>query len=396
MSTSSTTHATIWIYPWDLLDEGIDATLARLRQDMDLDALSVATSYHTVAHLRPHSPADRWFVAHDAAVYFQPQLERYAATRLKPNVSPLAQHRNPLADICAAARGHGLQVISWTVCLHNTYLGRTHPDCAVQTAYGDALTSDLCPANPDVRAYHLALTGDVAANYRPDLVFVESPGYLAYNYGWSNPKVQTPISPRCEFLLSLCFCAHCVGGAERSGLDGGRLKERVAGYLRRELPELPSPQPPVADARWQAEAFDGDLARFLDVRANLALEAYEAIAGECRRHGAGVFGFVPLVGGDEGPLARVHGLLDRGLCGLPASGRTGESVAASKRALRPNAELIAHGHPGSCATKEEWLQRVQAARAAGADGFGCYNYGLVRPEHLRWVGEAVEAWSRAG
>jgi hypothetical protein len=36
---------------------------------------------------------------------------------------------------------------------------------------------------------------------------------------------------------------------------------------------------------------------------------------------------------------------------------------------------------------------VLASRDAGADGFGCYNYGLVRPEHLRWVGDAVDAWS---
>ena len=35
------------------------------------------------------------------------------------------------------------------------------------------------------------------------------------------------------------------------------------------------------------------------------------------------------------------------------------------------------------ARAEEWLQRVLACRDAGADGFGCYNYGLVRPEHLR-------------
>ena len=69
-------------------------------------------------------------------------------------------------------------------------------------------------------------------------------------------------------------------------------------------------------------------------------------------------------------------------------------MAASKQSLRQSADLIAHGHPGSCATKKEWLQRVLACRDAGADGFGCYNYGLVRPEHLRWVGEAVERWQR--
>jgi hypothetical protein len=78
---------------------------------------------------------------------------------------------------------------------------------------------------------------------------------------------------------------------------------------------------------------------------------------------------------------------------MPAAGATSATVAASRRALKPGADLIAHGHPGSYATREEWLQRVLASRDAGADGFGCYNYGLVRPEHLRWVGDAVDAWS---
>src|SRR5919202_6200414 len=249
----ATPRTVMWTYPWDLADEGLDPALDAIQHTARVETVSLAVAYHISTYFLPHNPRRQLYFGEDGRLFFQPEAQRYAGTALRPRVSEVVDGPDFLPRIVGRIRERGLGFTAWVVYNYNHYLARAFPQCAKVDALGNHYLTQLCPANPDVRAYHNALTGDVVANYRPDFVFVESPGYHAYDYGWSNAKVQTRVAPRCEFLLSLCFCAHCVGGAERSGLDGGRLKERVAGYLRRELPELPSPQPPVADARWQAE-----------------------------------------------------------------------------------------------------------------------------------------------
>ncbi len=384
----------MWTYPWDLADEGIDPALDAIQQTARVEAISLAVAYHISTYFLPHNPRRQLYFGEDGRIFFEPEAARYEQTVLRPRVSEVVDGPQFLPRLVGRMRERGLGFTAWVVYNYNHYLARTYPQCSKVDALGNRYLVQLCPANPDVRAYQLALTGDVAANYRPDFIFVESPGYLSYDYGWSNPKIQTPIAPRSGFLLSLCFCEHCIAAAERVGLNAARLKERVAAQLRQELPELPLEPPPLPDEAWQQAAFDGELARFLAVRADVAASAFEAIASECRRHGVRVFGSVPLTETEDGAVSRVQALLDRGLSGVPGPGASTEPVARRKRALRPGADLIAHGHPGQYPSREAFVERMLACRDAGADGFGCYNYGLVRPEHLRWVAAAVEAWQR--
>ena len=117
-------HTTIWAYPWDLLDDGVDDVVGRLRNDIGLDAVSVATSYHSVEQLRPHTKGARMFSTVDGGIYFRPDPALWKGLALQPNVAPLARTRDPLAEICAAADRVGLKVESWTVCLHNSLMGR--------------------------------------------------------------------------------------------------------------------------------------------------------------------------------------------------------------------------------------------------------------------------------
>ncbi len=51
----------MYVYPWDLWQEGTAEVAARLR-GAGLDAVSLATAYHAGKFLRPHAPRDRvWF-----------------------------------------------------------------------------------------------------------------------------------------------------------------------------------------------------------------------------------------------------------------------------------------------------------------------------------------------
>ncbi|HEV2122759.1 MAG TPA: hypothetical protein VGW38_08300, partial [Chloroflexota bacterium] len=146
---------------------------------------------------------------------------------------------------------------------------------------------------------------------------------------------------------------------------------------------------------WQQDAFDGALATYLHMREDVAATRYEQIAARCRAAGVNVFGFVPLTGGEDGSLERVTSLLDLGLAPVPSSGAGAEPVTRRKQLLRDGAQLIAHGHPASHPSGEDFISRILACRDAGADGFGCYNYGLVRPAHLEWVRRAIDAWRGA-
>ena len=49
-------NSSIWIYPWDLLDEGITSTVNKLSQNPGIDWLSVTTVYHSGKFLLPHNP----------------------------------------------------------------------------------------------------------------------------------------------------------------------------------------------------------------------------------------------------------------------------------------------------------------------------------------------------
>ena len=49
-------YTTLWTYPWDLHDAGVDAAVRSLREDIGLDGISLAAAYHTFEMLRPRSP----------------------------------------------------------------------------------------------------------------------------------------------------------------------------------------------------------------------------------------------------------------------------------------------------------------------------------------------------
>ena len=54
------------------------------------------------------------------------------------------------------------RVDAWTIFLHADRPDE-HQDCVTVNAFGDRYPADLCPANPDVRAYARALVADVCA-----------------------------------------------------------------------------------------------------------------------------------------------------------------------------------------------------------------------------------------
>jgi hypothetical protein len=389
---SATTHATMWIYVWDLLDEGIDVVLRRLREEVGLDAISVATSYHTVAHLRPHSPAGRWFVAHDAAVYFRPDAALWQGLRLQPHVSALAQERNPLAEICAAAERRGLRVISWTVCLHNTRLGRLHPDCAVQNAYGDVLTSDLCPANPDVRAYITTLARDLSSNYPLAALELESIGYSGWAHFHAHEKIGFDLGPTGRFLLDLCFCTHCRERGQAHGVDVAQLQNAVRATLDDAFARGAAV---TARAEDLIEQLPG-LRTYLQAREETVTSLVREVRAASRCPIRTIYlGAWHTSGGNTQALAEQSESID-----VLAYTAVAEQVRRMVRSVleemgpqgSPDRLLVGlQAYPPHATSADVLVANVRAALELGVRRFSFYNYGIMPLPCLRWVAEAVRA-----
>jgi hypothetical protein len=49
-------RATIYTYPWDLSDEGVDNALNTIADTAGLNSVSLAQSYHVSTYFLPHNP----------------------------------------------------------------------------------------------------------------------------------------------------------------------------------------------------------------------------------------------------------------------------------------------------------------------------------------------------
>jgi len=134
---------TMWIYPWDLHDEGTERVLELLSKEVGLDAVSLAVSYHSFTALRPHLAGRKWLVG-EGASYFKPQLELYDRTPIKPLVSPLVSEEDVLRNVSNYCQSHDLSLVAWTVATHNSSLGRKYIDFTQQSAFGDPYSFILC------------------------------------------------------------------------------------------------------------------------------------------------------------------------------------------------------------------------------------------------------------
>ena len=65
----------------------------------------------------------------------------------------------PYETIASAAARHDMHMRAWLVMLHNSRLGSTQPTMTLQNAFGDRYLHGLCPNQPEVRDFAIALLG---------------------------------------------------------------------------------------------------------------------------------------------------------------------------------------------------------------------------------------------
>jgi hypothetical protein len=390
-------HLSMWTYPWDVQDLGLDAVTADLKQRAGLNTVSLATSYHAGRFLQPRSPKRKTYFPEDGTVYFKPTPSRWEHRALKPQVASLVAENDVLGEFTRRRDATGLAVSCWTVCLHNMRLGLLHPGAVTRSAVGDASPFGLCPSHPDARAYVTTLVEDVTRTYKPDVIELETPGFMGFAHGFHHEKDGIGLTAEDDLVFSLCFCPACMERSAKAGVDAGAAKRTVAKWIietcERETPQprwpdFPAggldvfrPYPEVYDfLMWRFEPVTSLVAEIRD-RADPATKVYVIDLDN------GWLG-----GGDTAQLAKVSdGLIlcayDKSVAEVSDLVARGRGAAGKDRYLGAGFRLFYPEMRGA----DDILKRTRAAVSAGADGVNYYNYGLVPAPRLDWLRKAIAA-----
>ena len=389
----------------DLVDEGFETVVARARDRGGFDAVEMGAIYHHARDVHPHNPRHTVRFLDGGACFFRLDPAAFAGQRIQPKRAALLDEVDPLRRLQEAADALGVGTRAWAIALHNCALGERHPDATTENAFGDRLLTDLCPANPDARAYARTVLGELSRT-GVETIVAESVCHLPFDHGFHHERTPYPLSETTRFLLALCFCEHCRARAERAGVavEAARafVREAVAAAVNGE----PSPLDGVPLERTAVAALaGGELGGMLAMRegvvGSLVAEAAESVeaAGPAR------FVFMDSMGAGEGADQTGPPVADRAWrfgIDLPAVARSCHGVTAlgysrgfarfaadveRYREVLPEGtplSLVVRTMPPDCLGPTDLGPKLAHAEKIGIDWVECYVYGLMRLEGLDW------------
>jgi hypothetical protein len=388
----------MWAYPWDVRDLGLETVARELRERAGLNGINIAAAYHAGRFFQPRSLRGKTYFPEDGTIYFQPDPRLWAERRMVPKVAEAVAGQEVLGDLIAARDRGGLSVACWTVCLHNMRLGLLHPEACTRSAFGDPNPFSLCPSHPEVRAYATTLLKDLTTRYLPDIVQLETPGFMGYAHGYHHEKDGLGLTAEDDFLLSLCFCDACIAGAAKAGVDAAAARKTVRRWIGDAAERaVPAPRwPDFADRGPEVFGDHPEVEAFIRWRCEPVTTLVAAIRDAANpRVRIDVIDDGWRAGSDLAALARiVEGVV---FC---AYDRTPQAVAADTAEVKAQLAAttnLAVGmrlfHP-EMRSAEDIVARSVVAMRAGADEIAYYNYGLVPAARLDWVRAARDAVMR--
>jgi hypothetical protein len=286
------------------------------------------------------------------------------------------------------------------VLLHNTLLGSAHPDSSVANAFGDRYIYSLCPAAPEARAYALGLAKDVTESYGVSGISLETPGFLPYAHGYHHEFALNRPNRWLDSLLGLCFCEHCVKGAQKAGIDALNLKAEVArdisDYLASDV-DFPAD---MAEAFWHADTLGGNqLGQFLQWRAGIVTSLVAEIRVGVRKDVS--VAIIPSVarptggawyeGSDLRAQAEAAGIIEA--CFYePGALRVKADLFDIKRRLRGSGKLRGIVRPAfpDFSGEAEFLSAIEVLVEGGVKELAFYNWGHLRNANVARIAKAMK------
>jgi hypothetical protein len=379
--------SSIFCFATDLADEGIDTVLDNVEHRGGLGGITVAAAYHEGRDVFPHNPVRRVRFLESGAVFFPPG-PALRATRLQPPVSEAA---HILPEVITAAGRRGLAVRAWTVFLHNGALAAAHPECAPANAFGDRYVTELCPANPDARAYARALAADIAALGVAGICS-EALHYLGLEHGYAHERYFVPLGARVRHLLGLCFCEHCLAAARAAGVDGEAVRRDARDAIEHAFAsEDPGGEPERDEyARVREQVVTSLIAEVVEAAGETPLEFIE-LSGAVKGYANG------RPSGDPSPTIAWQLGVDVPAVAAACDGIEAMGYAADRAWVERDLEtyggdavsVIFRPSTPDCDSAEELRAKVDLARDRGLRRVDFYHYGLMRLDALDWIREAL-------
>jgi hypothetical protein len=374
-----------YLFPWDVVgDPAAPEQIAAL----GLDHVVVAAAYHATRAVTPRHPGHRLVTAPYSAAYFtiDEQLWRRGALRL--GAASWTGAAGAFEQCVAALEDVGVAVHAWVVLNHVDLPTAAAP--TVVNAFGDTYPWALCPSQDAVLEYGASLAATVAGLPGVGGLELEAAGWFGVDHPAGHDKVgAVPLSFAERYLMSLCFCAACVGAYERAGIDPSGLRGTVHAALRPAFDGQTRPHGSSAGAELaEVDALlGGDLAAAVaGVRRDVAEHYRAVVLAAIRRQradgpvllhvnprpqrSAAFTGIAPAAARADGIVVNCWTDYDN----LTSTVDSGVSVYASLLAVAGLG-----GHPG------ELSGRVASARAAGAAGIRLYHAGLATDADLAAV-----------
>jgi hypothetical protein len=276
--------SSVYCLPADLLGEGAAQVATQLRDraggpGIPSPGLTVAAAYHASRDILPHNPVYR--IASIAPGAFYASDPSLYPDALRPVPSPSADGRDILAEACQAAEPLGLPVSAWAVLLHRDDLSASGPEVQ-ENCFGDRFPGRLCPAQPAVRDYALAMVRDLC-RYPITTLRAEALHYQGASHGHHHERCLENYGELARWLLGLCFCPACAARGTSHGADVPALAARCRAYLSQVFDGSTPPRP--ADVHTLLEAGGQDLLRYLNARTATVTHLAAAATGEARQAG---------------------------------------------------------------------------------------------------------------
>jgi hypothetical protein len=384
-------------YPWTIAEAGIEQTIQYIKNELNIDSLYVSVNYHSGRLFQPLS-RKKVNMRHDSTLSFPHDDANYPK-----EISLIEDSDNSIQQsIRKSCEKNGISYNAWVVGLHNSSIGRAHPDYCVTNVFGDIYDFALCPNHPKSRTYLNGLIHNVCKKLDPASLILENPNFLGFVHGHHHEKVLCSLGSICEYLLSLCFCSHCKQTAVKSGIDVDRLQKNVIqriNYLtefERGHVEGDFSQTEMASLLLE----DYELYQYTHMRIDIVTSLMEELVNTVRRHGKKLYvmpSFISSRSWIEGTsLTRLASIVD-GFFILSYFSQP-ERVKADiewLKLLTGDAPYIVCFQGGAPTTmSQQGLQScVHTALNLKPEAITYYNMSLLTKTRLEWIGSINKSLS---
>jgi len=370
---------------WDLVDEGIDNVLDRLKGEAGVTGITVPLSCGPVNQLRPHAGVSPRTFRSRGGIQFQPNAEFYSGTRIRPVVAEWLRKSNPLPAVVEACEKRGLTLRASLVFCNNPAIVDRHEHCAVKDVFGDINPNWLCPVNPDVREYLRGLVNDISSSFPlqsielrafafPDEFSVSDAARTGFDLG----RVGL-------WLCSLCFCESCRQSAARDGIDAAAAARSASVTLER----IFARGQPLESSVHEFLADQDLLQAFSDWRCEQITSLIESIRPSCRCRFAVHEQGGRDCGADYAAIANHCDVLVAACDPNEAVIQSAFGAALRETHDAGRIELALSACSPECPDAPTLVRAMRQAARLGIRSVQISNYGLIPLKRLEWIKEAI-------